>query len=324
VQQYIARRVIQSAVMLVALSIVVFLLLRIAPGADPARIRCGLQCSDERYQAIRQEMHLNDSYFTQYTLWAKDVMTGSLGHDWDGGTVKHELCPSVSNLCYRGRLSVTFELMVFTVLTTIAVGIPFGMLSALFRNSPLDFLIRFGAALGLAVPSFWIATLALIVPRDQWGYAPPITSTIAFFDSPWDNIRQFVPPAVILGAVAAAQIMRLTRSAMLEVMFKDYIRTARMKGLNETAVIVRHALRNSLIPVATVLGLQVAGELGGAVIIEQIFNLNGIGKYTLEALFRKDFGIVQTMTLYIAFAVVAMNLIVDLGYAWLDPRIRYS
>jgi len=324
VQQYIARRVIQSIVMLVALSIVVFMLLRIAPGADPARIRCGLTCTDERYQAIRKEMRLDKSYFYQYTYWAKDVLTGSLGHDWDGGAVRDQLCPSVSNLCYRGRLAVTFELMLFTVMTTVLVGIPFGMLSALFRNSPIDFVIRFGAALGLAVPSFWIATLVLIVPRDQWGYTPPITSTIRFFDSPSDNLRQFIPPAIILGAVAAAQVMRLTRSAMLEVMFKDYIRTARAKGLGQTAVIVRHALRNSLIPVATVLGLQVAGELGGAVIIEQIFNLQGIGKYTLDALLRKDFQVTQTMTIYIAVMVVTMNLVVDLAYAWLDPRIRYS
>ncbi len=323
-QQYIARRVIQSIVMLVALSIVVFMLLRIAPGADPARIRCGLTCTDERYQAIRTEMRLDKSYFYQYTYWAKDVLTGSLGHDWDGGAVRDQLCPSVSNLCYRGRLAVTFELMLFTVMTTVLVGIPFGMLSALFRNSSIDFVIRFGAALGLAVPSFWIATLVLIVPRDQWGYTPPITSTIRFFDSPSDNLRQFIPPAIILGAVAAAQVMRLTRSAMLEVMFKDYIRTARAKGLGQTAVIVRHALRNSLIPVATVLGLQVAGELGGAVIIEQIFNLQGIGKYTLDALLRKDFQVTQTMTIYIAVMVVTMNLVVDLAYAWLDPRIRYS
>jgi peptide/nickel transport system permease protein len=310
--------------MLVVLSVVVFMLLRIAPGADPARIRCGLTCTDERYQAIRHEMRLDKSYFSQYTYWAKDVMTGSLGHDWDGGAVKDQLCPSITDLCSGGRLPVTFELMLFTVITTILVGIPFGMLSALFRNSPIDFLVRFGAALGLAVPSFWIATLLLIIPRDQWGYAPPITSTISFMDSPWDNLRQFAPPAIILGAVAAAQVMRLTRSAMLEVMFKDYIRTARAKGLGDTAVIVRHALRNSLIPVATVLGLQIAGELGGAVIIERIFNLRGIGNYTLEALLRKDFQVTQTMTMYIAVLVITMNLIVDLGYAWLDPRIRYS
>jgi len=315
VQQYIARRVIQSTVMLVVLSVIVFMLLRIAPGADPARIRCGLTCTDERYHTIRQEMGLDDSYFSQYMHWAKQIVTGSLGRDWDGGTVAAQM---------RKRLPVTFELMLFTLMVTVGIGVPFGMLSALFRNSPIDFLVRFGAAMGLAVPSFWIATLVLLIPLKEWGYAPPITTTISFFDSPWDNLRQFVPPAIILGAVAAAQVMRLTRSAMLEVMFKDYIRTARSKGLGNTAVIFRHALRNSLIPVATVVGLQAAGELGGAVIIENIFNLQGIGKYTLEALTRKDFMITQTMTMYIAVIVVAMNLVVDLAYAWLDPRIRYT
>ncbi|MBI5284630.1 MAG: ABC transporter permease [Chloroflexi bacterium] len=314
-QQYIARRVIQSVGMLVALSILVFLLLRIAPGADPARIRCGLTCTDERYHAMRQEMGLDDSYFSQYMHWAKQISTGSLGRDWNGGTVAHEM---------RLRIPVTFELMVLAIASTIVIGIPMGVLSALFRNSPIDFGVRFGAALGLAVPSFWIATLVLFVPLKYWGYAPPITKTISFFDSPWDNLRQFGPPALILGAVAAAQIIRLTRSAMLEVMFKDYIRTARAKGLGHRAVVIRHALRNSLIPVATVLGLQVAGELGGAVIIERIFNLQGIGNYTLDALGRKDFMITQTMTMYIAVIVVTMNLVVDLGYAWLDPRIRYS
>lgn len=314
-QQYIARRVIQSVGMLVALSILVFLLLRLAPGADPARIRCGLSCTNERYQAIRQEMGLDDSYFVQYTHWAKQIMTGSLGHDWNGGTVANEM---------RHRVPVTFELMAFTIIFTIMIGVPFGVLSALFRNSPIDFGVRFGAALGLAVPSFWIATLVLLVPLKYWGYAPPITRTISLFDDPAANLRQFIPPAIILGAVSAAQVMRLTRSAMLEVMFKDYIRTARAKGLHERAVILRHALRNSLIPVTTVIGLQIAGELGGAVIIENIFNLKGIGNYTLDALVRKDFMITQTMTMYIAVIVVAANLLVDLGYAWLDPRIRYT
>ena len=314
-QQYIARRVIQSVGMLVALSILVFMLLRMAPGADPARIRCGLTCNEEGYQAIRKEMGLDDSYFVQYTDWAKEIMTFSLGRDWNGGTVRAEM--------WR-RLPVTFELMVLAILATVMIGIPLGVLSALFRNTPIDFGVRFGAALGLAVPSFWIATLVLFIPLKYWGYAPPITERISFFDNPWDNLRQFVPPSLILGAVAAAQIIRLTRSAMLEVMFKDYIRTARAKGLGHRAVVVRHALRNSLIPVATVLGLQVAAELGGAVIIERIFNLQGLGNYTLEALGRKDFMITQTMTMYIAVIVVTMNLVVDLGYAWLDPRIRYS
>jgi peptide/nickel transport system permease protein len=315
VQQYITRRILQSVVMLVALSIAVFLLLRIAPGADPARIRCGLTCTDERYHALRQEMGLDDSYLTQYGHWTKQLVTGSLGHDWNGGTVQHEM---------RRRLPVTVELLLITIFTTLCIGVPFGILSAVFRNSPLDFVVRFGAIIGLAVPSFWLATLALLVPQQMWGYAPPITKTFGFFDSPWDNLRQFVPPAIILGAVAAAGVMRLTRSAMLEVMWKDYIRTARAKGLRDRSVILQHALKNSLIPVVTVLGLQIAGELGGAVIIESIFNLQGVGKYFLDALVFKDYQVVQTLTLYVGVVVVVLNLAVDVTYAWLDPRIRYS
>jgi len=314
VQQYIARRALQSVVMLVVLSIAVFLLLRIAPGADPARIRCGLMCTEERYQAIRDEMGLDDPYIVQYGRWSKQLVTGSLGHDWNGGTVANEM---------RQRMPVTFELLVITIFTTLSIGVPFGILSALFRNSPIDFVVRFGAIIGLAVPSFWLATLVLLVPQTMWGYAPPITRTISFFDDPISNLQQFVPPAIILGAVASASVMRLTRSAMLEVMWKDYIRTARSKGLREQSVITRHALRNSLIPVLTVIGLQIAGLLGGAVIVENIFNLKGVGNYFLDSLVRKDFQGAQTLTLYVGIVVV-LNLLVDLGYAWLDPRIRYS
>ncbi|MDP3767217.1 MAG: ABC transporter permease, partial [Dehalococcoidia bacterium] len=141
---------------------------------------------------------------------------------------------------------------------------------------------------------------------------------------PWDNLRQFIPPAIVLGAASAAGVMRLTRSAMLEVMGQDYIRTARSKGLREQLVIGRHALKNSLIPVVTVLGLQVAALFGGAVIVESVFNLQGIGFYFLGALLRKDFQAAQTLTIYVGIAVVLLNLMVDITYAWLDPRIRYS
>jgi peptide/nickel transport system permease protein len=315
VQQYIIRRLLQSAVMLVVLSIAVFLLLRIAPGADPARIRCGLTCTDERYRALRQEMGLDDSYVQQYFHWTKQLVTGSLGHDANGATVQDEM---------RQRLPVTLELLLLTVIVTIAIGVPFGIVSAIFRNSPLDFLVRLGAIFGLAVPGFWVATLVLLVPQQLWNYSPPITHTIGFFDNPWDNLRQFVPPSIVLGVVAAASIMRLTRSAMLEVMWKDYIRTARAKGLSDRAVIVRHALKNSLIPVVTITGLQIIGELGGTVIIENIFNLKGVGQYFFLSLFQKDFQVVQTLTLYIGVVVVLVNLSVDVTYAWLDPRIRYS
>ncbi len=314
-RQYIARRLLQSVLVLFVLSIAVFLLLRIAPGANPALLRCGINCPTERLKALEEEMGLHDPYIVQYGAWIKQLVTGSLGEDWNGGSVATEL---------QKRLPVTLELLIITMLVTVALGIPFGIISAVYRNSPADLGVRVTAVLGLAVPSFWLATLVLIVPQDLWDYAPPLIGAVSFFDSPWDNLRQFIPPAIVLGAVAAAGVMRLTRSAMLEVMRQDYIRTARSKGLREQVVIGRHALKNSLIPVITVLGLQLAGLFGGAIIIEQIFNLPGVGQYELNALFRKDFQVAQTLTLYIGVVVVLLNLGVDVVYAWLDPRIRYS
>jgi peptide/nickel transport system permease protein len=332
VRQYIARRLLQSVVILFVLSILVFVLLRIAPGADPALLRCGvLTCTEEHIEALRNEMGLHDPYFpvsaesgppflrfhaqSQYWRWVKQLGTGSLGKDWNNVSVASEL---------QKRLPVTVELLIITVLATVALGVPFGVISAISRNSIADYGVRFSAVLGLAVPNFWVATLVLLIPLQYWHYAPPLTVQVGFFDDPWTNLRQFVPPALVLAAGTAASVMRLTRSAMLEVMRQDYIRTARAKGLREQIVIGRHALKNSLIPVITVIGLLVAGLFGGSVIIENIFNLRGVGNYELNALIRRDFTVAQTLTVYVGMVVVLLNLLVDIMYAWLDPRIRYS
>ena len=312
---YIVRRLITGVFILFILSIAVFLLLRIAPG-DPVRFRCGLNCPPERYAAIEHEMGLDKSYPEQYFSWMNDVFSGDLG---------------ISNLTKQpvsealvDRLPVTVELLAFTLIITVVFGVSFGIISALYYNSPLDIGVRLFAVMGLAVPSFWVATLVLEVPGSLWNYAPPLGVHISFFDNPWDNLRQFVPPAIVLSLAAAAGIMRLTRSSLLEVLRTDYIRTARSKGLRESSVVIRHALKNSIIPVVTVLGLQVSALIGGAVIIEVIFALPGIGQYVFGSLLARDFPVVQTMTLYIGVAVVLMNLLVDISYAWLDPRIRYS
>ena len=322
----------QGGIIIFALSVVVFLLLRVLSGGDPASFLCGFSCTDAKLAAIREDLGLDNPYFpvgvdltdppfvsfhgeSQYGRWVRELFNGSLGRDWNGAPVANEL---------QRRVPVTVELLIITLLVTVAVGVPFGIISAVYRNSPADYGARFGAILGLAVPNFWVATLVILIPIQYWGYAPPLTKTIAFFDSPWDNLRQFVPPAIVLGAVSAAGVMRLTRSSMLEVMRQDYIRTARSKGLRERVVIGRHALKNSIIPVVTIIGLQVAALFGGAVIIESVFNLQGVGIYFLGALVRKDYQVVQTLTVYIGTVVVLLNLGVDILYAWLDPRIRYS
>jgi peptide/nickel transport system permease protein len=312
---FIIRRLITGVFILFVLSVVVFALLRIAPG-DPANLRCGIGARAECMEAERERLGLNDSYPVQYFDWMKGVLTGDLG---DSYTTRRPVIEAI-----KQRFPVTLELLTITILATVTIGVPFGVVSALYRNSAPDYTVRLAAVLGLAVPNFWLATLVLLVPAEQWGYAPPFGGAISFFRDPWDNLRQFVPPAVVLSLASAAGIMRLTRSSLLEVLRADYIRTALSKGLRDAVVIGRHALRNSLIPVVTVLGLQIAVELGGTIIIETIFSLPGLGQFTYTALLGKDYLVVQTMVLYVGVTVVLMNLLVDISYAWLDPRIRYS
>jgi peptide/nickel transport system permease protein len=312
---FIIRRLITGVFILFALSVVVFLLLRIAPG-DPANMHCGIGAPAGCIEAERERLGLNDPYPIQYFNWMKGVVTGDLG---DSYVTRRPVIEAIQQ-----RFPVTLELLTITILATVAIGVPFGVISALYRNSPSDYAVRLTAVLGLAVPNFWLATLVIMVPAENWGYAPPLGGAISFFSDPGDNLRQFVPPAIVLSFASAAGIMRLTRSSLLEVFHTDYIRTARSKGLREPVVIARHALKNSLIPVVTVIGLQVAVELGGTIIIETIFGLPGLGQFTFTALLRKDFAVVQTMVLYVGVTVVLMNLLVDISYAWLDPRIRYT
>ena len=312
---YIIRRLLSGLIILFLLSIIVFLLLRVVAG-DAASLRCGLSCTPEGIKQARHELGLDAPYPTQYLTWLKDLATGHLGI----GSLNQK--PVLDTM--RQRLPVTLELLVITITFTVAVGVPFGIISALYRNSMADHIVRLTAVLGLAVPSFWVATLVIFIPNELWGYSPPFGHAVSFFSDPVANLRQFVPPAAVLALASAAGVMRLTRSSLLEVMRTDYIRTARSKGLRDSLVVSRHALRNAMIPVVTVLGLQIASLLGGAVIIEVIFALPGLGRLEYEALLGRDYQVVQSLTLYIGAAVILMNLLVDISYAWLDPRIRYS
>jgi peptide/nickel transport system permease protein len=315
VQTFIIRRLLIGVVILFILSVTVFVLLRIVPG-DPAIARCGLGCNEGQLDAIREELGLNKSYPEQYWDWMGGVLTGDLG---EANFNRRPVLESI-----KTRLPVTIELMVLAMILTILIGIPAGIVSAIWRNGPIDYVVRVVAVFGLAVPVFWVATLALILPVEWWGYAPPLGVKISLIDDPWGNFKQMAPAAAVLAIASSAGIMRLTRSSLLEVMRQDYIRTARAKGLRDRTVVLAHGLKNSLIPVVTVLGLQLSGLLGGAIIVEQIFSLPGLGEYTFRALVVKEFEIVQTMTLYAGASVVLINLLVDVSYAWLDPRIRYS
>jgi peptide/nickel transport system permease protein len=314
-QTYIARRLLLAVVSIWIISVAVFLLLRVSPG-DPALIQQGINATPERVAAIHRELGLDRPMYVQYFDWLGKALKGDLG--------KSMLSQTNITKEFKSRFPVSFQLMLMTVGWVVLFGIPFGMISARWRNSAADYGVRLFSIFGLSVPSFWVATLVLILPVTWWHYAPPLGRQISFFANPWDNMRQFVPASLVLALGPTATVMRLTRSALLEVLRQDYIRTARSKGLGERAVLVKHALRNSLIPVITILGLLIAGLLGGSVIIEQIFALRGLGQYIFLSISQKDYPVAQSIVLYTAATVVFMNLAIDVLYAALDPRIRYT
>jgi peptide/nickel transport system permease protein len=315
VTNYILRRLLQSALIIWLISMGVFVLER-STGGDPALLQQGLSATPERVAAVHKELGLDDPYPVQYVNWMKSMATFDLGTSVLTRTsVTHE---------FKNRFPVTFQLFLMTMAWTILFGIPLGVISAVKRNTIVDYAVRVFAVTGLAVPGFWVATLVLMIPAVLWGYAPPLNDNIGFFDNPMANLKQLGPPSLVLALGAMAGIMRLVRSELLEVLRADYVRTARSKGLANRTVVIRHAMKNSLIPVVTVLGLQASGLLGGAVIVEQIFNLRGIGAYVFSALAQKDFAVVQTLVMFTSGVAVLMNLGVDVLYAFLDPRIRYS
>jgi peptide/nickel transport system permease protein len=315
VQRYIVRRLVMAAVIVWLVSVAVFVVLRLSPG-DPALLQQGINATPEKVAAVHKELGLDKPLVVQYFDWLGRILHGDLGYSVLSQTsVTHE---------FRTRFPITLQLMLMTVGWVVIIGIPLGIISAMKRNSPSDYGVRLLAVLGLSVPAFWVATLVLILPAQFWGYAPALGKQISLFSDPAGNLRQFIPASIVLALAPIATIMRLTRSSLLEVLRQDYVRTARSKGLRERIVILRHALKNSLVPVITVLGLLAGSLLGGAVIIEQIFALRGLGQYIYSSLLQKDFVVAQTLVMYTAAMVVLINLAVDLLYAALDPRIRYS
>jgi len=324
---------------MIGVTLLTFGLFRVIPG-DAVILRCGFGCSPEvlenlrhragldkpgmpisigfDYQVVPTSLHFNRH--SQYGDWILDVSHGDFGRSLSEGELA--VGPQLNH-----RLPITIELGIMTIIFALLLGVPVGIYSAIRPGTPLDWLARFTSVVWLSVPSFYLAILIIDFGLQWFGWAPPQFSNktfVPFFDDPLTNLEEFFFPALVLAVGIAAFLMRLTRSAMLEVMRNDYIRTAWAKGLRERAVVWRHALKNALIPLTTVLGLQVGALLGGAVIIESVFNLNGVGKYALEAIIRRDIPVVQTLTLLFALAHVTANLSVDVAYAWLDPRIHYN
>ena len=317
-RNYILRRLLLLIPIMLGVSFLTFTAFRIIPG-DAAILRCGFGCTPEVVEALRHDLGLDQPWYEQYGDWVWGIAQGDFGV-----SITESGLPVTTEL--GRRLPITGEILIMSVILSVVLGIPPGILSAIRPGTPLDFIARLGSVLGLSVPNFWLGTLVITFGLVWFGWSPPQFGSgyVPFFDDPWVNLQQFFFPSLVLATGIAAGIMRLTRSSMLEVLRNDYIRTAWSKGLRERTVVVRHALKNALIPVVTVLGLSIGGLIGGAVLVETVFALNGVGFWVVSSVIRRDIFVVMSLTLIFALTYVVANLIVDIAYGWLDPRIRYG
>jgi peptide/nickel transport system permease protein len=315
VLQYIVKRLLFTLLVLFAVSIIVFSAVRLIPG-DVCRIVLATPDVDARQcDVIRHELGLDEPVITQYFDYMGGVLRGDLGTTLIS---KRDVWEEI-----RTRIPLTVELTLLATLFAVCVAIPIGVISAMKRDGALDYGLRFLTIGWLSIPGFWLGTMLIIFPAKWWGYSPPVGYTDLWND-PFKNLHQLYLPAIALGLALSASLARITRSSMLEVLRQDYIRTARAKGLVERAIVSRHALKNAMIPVITLFAIQFGTLLGGTVVLESIFSLPGLGTLTLSAVLVKDYPQIQGLVLFFAAVLVLINLIVDISYAWFDPRIRYS
>jgi peptide/nickel transport system permease protein len=312
--KYLLRRTGASLIVLFVASLIVFAGIRALPG-DPALALAGEERTPEALAQIRERYGLNDPLPVQYWRWVTLAVRGQLGESVRTGL-------DVTEIMLQ-RLPVTLELTFLSVLIALALGIPAGVLAAVKRGSFADYVGSGLALFGLSIPNFWLG-LMLILGLTVYVPLLPASGFVSFFSNPLDNLRHMILPAFVLGSAFAAVVMRQMRSAMIESLGEDYVRTARAKGMSERAVIGSHALRNSLITVTTVVGLQVGLLISGAVVTEQIFVIPGFGRLILEAVFQRDFPVIQAVVLVTTFGYVFVNLLVDVAYSMLNPRIRIS
>jgi peptide/nickel transport system permease protein len=264
---------------------------------------------------IRHEMGLDRPVYEQYGKWVWDILSkGDLGKSlWNNQQVGHEIFQ---------RLPVSVELGAMAIVVALVIAIPIGIYSGIRQDTGGDYIARSIGILFICLPSFWIGTMVFVFPSIWWGWVPSI-ELIPFTKDPAGNLAMFILPAVILGMATSGTTMRMTRTMMLETLRQDYIRTAWAKGLRERVVVLRHALKNSLIPVVTLIGINIPVLVGGSVIIENIFNLPGMGRLLLDAISQRDYPVVSGVNVVVAAFVLLTNLVVDLTYGWLDPRIHY-
>ena len=315
---YIIRRLLLVIPTLIIMSVIVFLLVRFIPGdvIDAMAKDMVFTGGTIDREALEHALGLDVPVYVQYGRWiGVIVLHGSLGESLVSGfTVKEKII---------GRLAVTIQLGAMAIVIGLVIALPVGIYSAIRQDTAADYLGRSVAIIGLATPNFWIALMVLLYPAILWGWSPPMR-LIPFTEDPLGNLGVFIIPSLILGTAMSAATMRMTRTMMLEVLRQDYIRTAWSKGLKERVVIMRHAVKNALIPIVTLVGLQLPILVGGSVIMENIFNLPGLGRLMVNALTDRDYTVVSGLNLFFGTAVVGVNLMIDLIYPYLDPRVRQS
>lgn len=321
--KYTIKRVLLMVPTLFGAAVLVFFLLRLIPG-DVCELRMsgeGGFVDDEAIRICQENLGLNDSQIVQFGSFIYGFMVFDLGESmWTGKAITHEL-----NL----RFQLSLQVAIMATLISIAVAIPLGTISAIRQDTWLDYAVRTFSIAGIAIPSFWLGImiiLGLLISTQAWfgePWMPPIEYVSPFVD-PVGNMVQLIWPSIATGYRYSAVATRMTRSALLEVLREDYVRTARAKGLLEKIIINRHALKNSMLPVVTVIGIEFAFLMGGLVVTEQVFNLNGVGKLFVESVQNHDFNMTQALVMLVALIFIVTNFIVDIFYAWLDPRIRYS
>lgn len=313
--KYIFRRLALAIPVLLLSSFIVFGLMRVMPGdALIALMGESGNVGERELAKLRRDLGLDKPYYQQYGLWLWQMVSFNPGHSiFTNEPIGVSLMKSIP---------VTIELALLAMILGLLIAIPVGVLSATRQDTPADYTGRVVAVSGLSMPDFWLGTLVITFAAIWFHWIPPIGYT-SFWESPWHNLQQFMLPAAVLGFRLSSATMRMTRSTVLEVLREDYVRTAWAKGLAGRIVVYKHALKNALIPVVTIVGGQMGTLLAGTVIVETIFALPGMGRLTVEAILYRDYPVVQTNVMLVAATLVTLNLLVDLTYAWLDPRIRY-
>jgi peptide/nickel transport system permease protein len=316
VKTYILQRLAIAVLTLLGMSVVIFFLLRLAPGdiVDILFAAAGYVNPSEK-QALLKELGMDRPYWVQYLEWLRQILTGDLGKSY-----RYDL-PAWQII--KPLLPVTLELAALSMVVAVSLGVPTGVISAVRQDTTLDYVLRVFSLAGLSMPAFWLGMVIILAMVSFLGWIPSLT-----YVSPRENFKlhavQFALPALAVGYRSSALIMRITRSSLLEVLREDYIRTAWAKGQSGRVVIWRHALKNAILPVVTVIGIEFAFLIGGLVVTETVFNLPGVARFLVQAILWRDYPIVQNLVMFIAIVVILSNLLVDMLYSVLDPRVRYG